>query len=156
MDNLEHHDDVIKMETFSALLAIVRGIDRSPVNSPHKGQWRVALMFTLISARINGWVNNREAGDLRRYRTHYDVIVMHFVAIQCNMSQLNQLQSATIYHLKCSYQIHACAHNEHPVPMKIQLRNFLTKWWINFNFYFNINIALQRRPRRTQKNRHVM
>ena len=33
-------------------------------------------MFTLICARINGWVNNREAGDLRRYRAHYDVIVM--------------------------------------------------------------------------------
>ena len=33
-------------------------------------------MFTLIFARINGWVNNREAGDLRRYRAHYDVIVM--------------------------------------------------------------------------------
>ena len=32
-------------------------------------------MFTLICARINGWVNNREAGDLRRYRAHYDVIV---------------------------------------------------------------------------------
>ena len=48
----------------------------SPVNSPHKGQWRGALMFTLICARINGWVNNREAGDLRRYRGHYDVTVM--------------------------------------------------------------------------------
>ena len=33
-------------------------------------------MFTLICARINGWVNNREAGDLRRYRGHYDVTVM--------------------------------------------------------------------------------
>ena len=33
-------------------------------------------MFTLICARINGWVNNREADDLRRYRAHYDVIVM--------------------------------------------------------------------------------
>ena len=59
-----------QMETFSALLAICA------VNSPHKGQWRGALMFTLICARINGWVNNREAGDLRRYRAHYDVIVM--------------------------------------------------------------------------------
>ena len=57
-----------QMETFSALLAIC---------SPHKGQWRGALMFTLICARINGWVNNREAGDLRRYRAHYDVIVMY-------------------------------------------------------------------------------
>ena len=47
-----------------------------PVNSPHKGQWRGALMFSLICARINDWVNNREAGDLRHYRGHYDVIVM--------------------------------------------------------------------------------
>ena len=47
-----------------------------PVNSPHKGQWRGALMFSLICAWINRWVNNREAGDLRRYRAHYDVVVM--------------------------------------------------------------------------------
>ena len=35
-------------------------------------------MFSLIRTRINGWVNNGngEAGDLRRYRAHYDVIVM--------------------------------------------------------------------------------
>ena len=51
----------------------------SPVNSPHKGQWCRALMFSLIWARINGWhgwVNNRKAGDLRRHRAHYDMIVM--------------------------------------------------------------------------------
>ena len=33
-------------------------------------------MFSLICVWINGWVNNREAGDLRRYHGHYDVIVM--------------------------------------------------------------------------------
>ena len=55
----------------------VRGIHRSPLNSPHKGQWRGALIFSLISVWINDWVNNREAGDLRRYRAHYDVIVIH-------------------------------------------------------------------------------
>ena len=65
-----------QMETFSALLAIW-GIHRFPVNSPHKGQWRGALMFSLICVWINRWENNREAGDLRRYRAHYDVIVMH-------------------------------------------------------------------------------
>ena len=65
-----------QMETFSALLAIVREIHRSPVNFPHKGQWRGALMFALICVLINGWVNNRKAGDLRRYRAHYGVIVM--------------------------------------------------------------------------------
>ena len=41
-----------------------------------KGQWRRALMFSLICSWINGWVNNRKAGDLRRHRAHYDVIVM--------------------------------------------------------------------------------
>ena len=49
---------------------------RSSVNSPHNGQWRGALMFSLIGVWINGWVNNREAGDFRRYRAHYDDIVM--------------------------------------------------------------------------------
>ena len=50
--------------------------DPGPVNSPHKGQWRGALMFPLICAWMNGWVNNRKAGDLRRHRSHYDVSVM--------------------------------------------------------------------------------
>ena len=58
------------METFSALLAI-----RVPGEFPHKGQWRGALMFSLICVWIIGWVNNGEAGDLRRYRAHYDAIV---------------------------------------------------------------------------------
>ena len=47
-----HHDTPTRwrhqMETFSELLAFVRGIHRSPLNSPHKGQWRGALMFSLI------------------------------------------------------------------------------------------------------------
>ena len=42
----------------------------------HKGQRRGTLMFSLICAWINGWVNNVKVGDLRRYRTHYDVTVM--------------------------------------------------------------------------------
>ena len=64
------------METYPRYLPFVRRIHRSPLNSPHKGQWREALMFTLICAWINGWVNNRKAGDLRRHRAPYDVIVM--------------------------------------------------------------------------------
>ena len=42
----------------------------------HKGQWRGALMFSLICACINAWINSREAGDLRHHRAHYDVILM--------------------------------------------------------------------------------
>ena len=40
-------------------------IHRWPVNSPHKRQWRGALMFNSICAWINSWVHNREAGNLR-------------------------------------------------------------------------------------------
>ena len=58
----------------SALLVICAG--NSPVNSMHKGLWRGALMFSLICVWINAWVNNREAGDLRRHRAHYDVTIM--------------------------------------------------------------------------------
>ena len=59
------HDDVIKWKHFPHY--------RSPVNSPHKGQWRGALMFSLICAWINGWVNNCDPSDLRRHCAHYDV-----------------------------------------------------------------------------------
>ena len=71
-----YHDDVIKWKKIPRYWPSVRGIHRSPVNSPHKGQRRGALMVSLICTRINGWVNNGEAGDLRRYRAHYDVTVM--------------------------------------------------------------------------------
>ena len=73
----QRHVDVIKWKHFPHYWPFVQGIHPSPMNSPHKGQWRGALMFSLICAWINGWVNNREAGDLRRYRAHYDVTVMH-------------------------------------------------------------------------------
>ena len=76
MNNSSHHDDVIRWRHFPRYWPFVRGIHRSPVNSPHKGQWRRALMFPFICFWINGWVNNREAGDLRRHRAHYDVIVI--------------------------------------------------------------------------------
>ena len=70
------HDNVIKWKHVPPYWYFVRGIHRSPVNSLHKGQWRGALMFSLICVRITGWANNREAGDLRRHRTLHDVIVM--------------------------------------------------------------------------------
>ena len=60
----------------SALLDLCEGNHRSPVDSPHKGQWRGTLKFSLVCAWTNGWANNGNAGDLRRPRPHYDVIVM--------------------------------------------------------------------------------
>ena len=75
-------DDVIKWKYFPRYWFFVREIHWSPVNSPHKGQWRRALLFSLICAWINGWVNNREAGNLRRHRVHCDVIAMNRLLAQ--------------------------------------------------------------------------
>ena len=65
-----------QMETFSALLALCAG--NSPVPGEFHTQRPVTRSFDvyLICTQINGWVNNREAGDSRRHRAHYDVIVM--------------------------------------------------------------------------------
>ena len=80
------HDDVIKWKHVLSYWPFVRGIRQSPLNSLHSGQWRGALMFSLICAWINGWVNTRAAGYLRRRRAHYDVTVMRsdiFLAMPC-------------------------------------------------------------------------
>ena len=84
------------MERFSASLALCAGNSPVPVNSPHKGQWRGALMFSLICVWINGWVNNREAGDLRRHRCHYDVNVM------CMQYRVTLSRVGTGFHLHSS------------------------------------------------------
>ena len=88
------HDDVIKWKHFPRCWPFVRRIHRSPVNSPHKGQWRGALMFSLICTWINSWVNNPEAGDLRRHRAHYDVSVMMCLFRRIFTSLLRQTHSA--------------------------------------------------------------
>ena len=64
---IDLHDDVIKWKHFARYWPFVRGIHRWPVNSPHKGQWRGALKFSVICVWINGWADNRKTGDLRRY-----------------------------------------------------------------------------------------
>ena len=43
-------------------------------------------MFSLICVWINDWVNNGEAGDLRRYRAYYDAIVMYTAYAACDMA----------------------------------------------------------------------
>ena len=92
-----------QMETFSALLAICAGNSPGPVNSPHKGQWCGALMFSLVCTRINGWVNNGEASDLRRHRAHYEVTVM-----------LQKTVSPQVY--IWSLLIRRCRHKLYPMP----------------------------------------
>ena len=64
-----------QMETCSV---VKRGnmFHRSPMDSPHKGKWRGAFIFSLICAWTNGWVNNQDAGDLR-HRTHFNATVAY-------------------------------------------------------------------------------
>ena len=70
------NDDAITWKHFPRYWPIVRETQLSPLNSPHKGQWYGALIFSLVCAWINGLVNNRSAGELRRHHDHYDVTAM--------------------------------------------------------------------------------
>ena len=88
-----YHDDVIKWKHFPRKWPFVRGIHRSPVNSPHKGQWRGALMFPLICVWITYWENSREADDLRRWCAHYDVTIMPSLNLEYFVSMWWQEQS---------------------------------------------------------------
>ena len=81
------HDDVIKWKHFPRYWPFVWGIHLSLVNSLHKGQWCRALMFSLIFAWMNGWVNTREAGDLKCHCAHYDVTEMLKIGHQDKASQ---------------------------------------------------------------------
>ena len=86
-----------QMETFSALLALCAG--NSPVTREFPSQRPVtrSFIFSLICAWINGWVNNLEAGDLRRHRGHYDITVMLWpVFSTCNWRWI------TLKHIDCA------------------------------------------------------
>ena len=93
----EIHDDVtmdsdaenvsIWLEIFSASLALFEG--KPPMTGAlTKGQWRGALMSSLVCALANSWINNRDAGDLRRHRSHYYVTVM-VRAATCPVAHIN-------------------------------------------------------------------
>ena len=77
-DGFRHyiHDVVIKWKDFPSYWPFVRGIHRLPVNSPHNGRKRGALMFYLTYAWTKRWINNRYTSDSRRHRCHYYVTVM--------------------------------------------------------------------------------
>ena len=74
-----------QMETFSALLALCAG--NSPVPGEFPSQRPVTRNFNVfIDLRLNTWLtNNRDAGDLRRHRAHYDVpvIVIRVMPDEC-------------------------------------------------------------------------
>ena len=104
--HLDHpsNDNVIKWKRFSRYWPFVRGIHRSPVNSPHKGQWRSALTFSLICAWTHAWVNNSEAGDFGRRRAHYDVILMYLdvvMKVSCRITIKTYMNDKSLYIVWC-------------------------------------------------------
>ena len=90
---------------------------RSPVNSPHKGQWRGAFMFPLICAWIYVWANNREVGDLRCHPAHYGVtdnpfsriMIISFWLVRCGIHAFFSAEMAdTAYMLQMNDPSQPC------------------------------------------------
>ena len=106
-----HHDDVIKWNHVLCYWPFVGGIHRASVSSPHKGQWRGALMISLICAWTNGYENNQDTGDLRRHRAHYGVTEMTILTLSSMNISILHFMSATSsadvidsFRVKCDLQ----------------------------------------------------
>ena len=115
-------DDLIKWKHFPHYWPFVQGIHRSPVDSPHKGQWRGALMFSLICVWINDWVNNHEAGELRHHRGHYDVTVMSFLSMTFHHVPFVNV----IDYLSCISNQSLCTKNPGLVSTQVRVTKFLS------------------------------
>ena len=122
---ISNHDDVIEWKHFPRYWPFVRGIHRSPVNSPHKGQWRGTLMFSFICTWINVRESNREAGDLRRHDGPSCLLWRHY-------SMLRWVWWALIY---------PCLVVEH-----------LWALYITYNKRYNINIYDKKLAQYNQEN----
>ena len=113
------------METFSALLAICAW------NSPVTGEFPTQNPVTrsvdvfLIYAWINGWVNNRESGDFRCHRVHYDVTVMTSLNFETTDNELIMLH---IYSLSSVHQLSNTA-----LSYYCFVNHSL--WWLDLSFY---------------------
>ena len=80
---------MIEWKQFLWYWPFVQGSHQSLVNSPHKGPWHRALMFSLICAWTNAWGNNLISSDLRRHHIHYDVTVIKHQANTLNNVDLS-------------------------------------------------------------------
>ena len=94
----------------------------SPVNYPHKDQWRGVLMLSLICAWTNGWVNTWGPGDLRHHRAHYDVTVMFKLIFQPSVTViLPEQNKAQQYGMHIIGNI---VHIDNSYRNKVYLNNF--------------------------------
>ena len=95
-----YHDDVIKWKHFPRYWSFVKGIHPSPVNSRHKGQWRGALMLSMICVWINGWGWWFEMPSHPLWR-HCDVV------LSCSIKLCRPMNPVcTWYYLQCWWNRH--------------------------------------------------
>ena len=121
----------MKWKHLPRYLPFVRGIHRSPVNSPHKGQWRGALMFSLICVWIKDWVNNRETGDLGRHRAHYDVIVMVFhIFVMHRLTRWCHICDFELSHFGSKYVLTPVWHQANKLTSHEMINLSLCEIWI--------------------------
>ena len=122
------HDDVIKWTHFPRYWPFVWGIHRPPVNFPHKGLWRGALMFSLICARIYSWVNNCGAVDLRRHGDHYDVTVMSHRVYKRILICCNEISPFIALHILRIVEHATTAQSPCHVENSVAISNFKFGW----------------------------
>ena len=110
----------------------------------HKGQWRGTFMFSLICARINDWVNNGDAGDLRRHRTHYNVNIMaHYSSPIQYESMLTHYAELSIKIGKNWWISHNNEANIYSISQEICTRFLLccALLWLYIDWFFHIHQA---------------
>ena len=122
------------METLSALLAHCEGnpLHRSPGDSPHKGQWGGALMFSLNCAWTKVWTNNRDVGDLRRHLADYDLTVM--ITLFCLCASAYCWLYIVTFHSSCQSNCMGPRDETiklHAVWLRLLYCQTKWKWWWN-------------------------
>ena len=97
------------METFFSLLALCEGNPLVTGEFPSKGQWRKALILSLICAWTNRWANHRDADDLRHHRAHYDVTLIAWYYLElviCRIIHISYMPQSTgsslVHTMHCS------------------------------------------------------
>ena len=128
------HDEVTKLKHFPRYRPFVRGIHWSPVNSTHKGQWRGALMFSLICA-LNKRLSKQSWGWW--FETLLCSLWRH-----CNVSQL------TVSKDDCSIWYHRAHFNIHMMHFHYVKANYwdnaidISSYFHNGNSYIGVNLII--------------
>ena len=134
------HDDVIKWKHFHV-------VGRVPVTGEFPVQRPVTRRFDIffdVCPKKNGWVNNGEAGDLRRHRTHYDVSVMkkgqHFAVDNCNAFSRKEKFWLQSFWLELHHIFFNKGFNRWQVRVKIAVVNQCTRADVAYHSIFRERI----------------